>query len=248
MITFRYFQEYIDLHIQCEDGVIKAHQMMLAVASPFLKQLFQSESALIPVGAVGYEPVSLVLPEVKSALVQALLHFVYTGNVITQEGQFYSLMKLVYALNINASIEAESTRELPTQFRTSVTQSQALENSASSNCDTCRFSKKRKLDIDSENNLLNSISLNKMNNGLVVNSFTASGVVVKEEPDEKPNFLNDFVDKQNFNLDGKNLQLGDNKSSYNMLANGTSTNQANNNQLGHFVSVNPGYQVTFYTS
>ena len=87
-----------------------------------------------------------------------------------------------------------------------------------------------------------------MNNGLVVNSFTASGVVVKEEPDEKPNFLNDFVDKQNFNLDGKNLQLGDNKSSYNMLANGTSTNQANNNQLGHFVSVNPGYQVTFYTS
>jgi len=236
-------QEYIDLHIQCEDGVIKAHQMMLAVASPFLKQLFQSESALIPVGAVGYEPVSLVLPEVKSALVQALLHFVYTGNVITQEGQFYSLMKLVYALNINASIEAESTRDLPTQFRTSVTQSQALENSASSNCDTCRFSKKRKLDIDSENNLLNSISLNKMNNGLVVNSFTASGVVVKEEPDEKPNFLNDFVDKQNFNLDGKNLQLGDNKSSYNMLANGTSTNQANNNQLGHFVSVNPGYQI-----
>lgn len=237
-------QEYIDLHIQCEDGVIKAHQMMLAVASPFLKQLFQSESALIPVGAVGYEPVSLVLPEVKSALVQALLHFVYTGNVITQEGQFYSLMKLVYALNINASIEAESTRELPTQFRTSVAQSPDLNNcKLSSDCDTCRFSKKRKLDIDSENNLLNSISLNKMNNGLVVNSFTASGVVVKEEPDEKPNFLNDFVDKQNFNLDGKNLQLGDNKSSYNMLANGTSTNQANNNQLGHFVAVNPGYQI-----
>jgi hypothetical protein len=240
--TFCESQEYIDLHIQCEDGVIKAHQMMLAVASPFLKQLFQSESALIPVGAVGYEPVSLVLPEVKSALVQALLHFVYTGNVITQEGQFYSLMKLVYALNINASIEAESTRELPTQFRTSVTQSQALENSSSSDCDTCRFSKKRKLDIDSENNLLNSISLNKINNGLVVNSFTASGVVVKEEPDEKPNFLTEFVEKQNFNLDGKNLQLGDNKSSYNMIANGT-TNQANNNQLGHFVSVNPGYQI-----
>jgi len=241
--TFCESQEYIDLHIQCEDGVIKAHQMMLAVASPFLKQLFQSESPLVPVGAVGYEPVSLVLPEVKSALVQALLHFVYTGNVITQEGQFYSLMKLVYALNINASIEAESTRELPTQFRTSVSQSQCPDNAASSDCDTCRLSKKRKLDIDSENNLLNSISLNKINNGLVVNSFTASGVVVKEEPDEKPNFLNDFVDKQNFNLDGKPCQLGDNKTSYSMIANGTNTNQANNNQLGHFVSVNPGYQI-----
>jgi len=236
-------QEYIDLHIQCEDGVIKAHQMMLAVASPFLKQLFQSESARIPAGTVGFEPVSLVLPEVKSALVQALLHFVYTGNVITQEGQFYSLMKLVYALNINASIEAESTRELPTQFRTNVTQAPSQETFVSSDCDSCRFSKKRKMDIDSENNLLNSISLNKMGNGLVVNSFTASGVVVKEEPDEKPNFLNDFVDKQNFNLDGKNLQLGDSKTSYSLLANGTTNNQNNNNQLGHFVAVNPGYQI-----
>ena len=53
-------------------------------------------------------------------MVQALIHFLYTGTVVTQEGQFYSLMKLVYALNINASIEAESTKALPTIFRTSI--------------------------------------------------------------------------------------------------------------------------------
>ena len=49
-------------------------------------------------------------------MVQALIHFLYTGTVVTQEGQFYSLMKLVYALNINASIEAESTNDRATTF------------------------------------------------------------------------------------------------------------------------------------
>ncbi|CAB4055595.1 unnamed protein product [Lepeophtheirus salmonis] len=76
-------QDYVDLNIYCEDGVVKAHQMLLAV---------------------------------KSCLVQALIHFVYTGTVVSKEDHFYSLMKLVYALNINASIEAESTNEKPTTF------------------------------------------------------------------------------------------------------------------------------------
>ena len=30
-------QDYVDLTIYCEDGVVRAHQMLLAVASPFLK-------------------------------------------------------------------------------------------------------------------------------------------------------------------------------------------------------------------
>ena len=56
----------------------------------------------------------------RASLVQALIHFLYTGTVVTQEGQFYSLMKLVYALNINASIEAESTAAQPTVLGTTV--------------------------------------------------------------------------------------------------------------------------------
>ena len=42
------------------------------------------------------------------SLVQALIHFVYTGYVVSQEHNFYGLMKLIYSFNINASIEAES--------------------------------------------------------------------------------------------------------------------------------------------
>ena len=103
-------QDYVDLTIYCEDGVVRAHQMLLAVASPFLKLLFQTSPLY------GLEDISIILPEVKACLVQALIHFVYTGTVVSKEDHFYSLMKLVYALNINASIEAESTLERPTIF------------------------------------------------------------------------------------------------------------------------------------
>ena len=74
-----------------------------------------------------------------------------------------------------------------------------------------------------------------------VNSFTASGVVVKEELDEKPNFLSELSpvapapgsDKTN-KTDFVNL-LSETE--------GAGGNSGNNNQLGHFVSVNPGFQV-----
>ncbi len=103
-------QDYVDLTIYCEDGVVRAHQMLLATASPFLKLLFQTSPLY------GNDEISLILPETKACLVQALVHFVYTGTVVSKEDHFYSLMKLVYALNINASIEAESTNEKPTTF------------------------------------------------------------------------------------------------------------------------------------
>lgn len=236
--TFCESQQYVDVHIQCEDGIVSAHQMMLAVASPFLKQLFEAAGLdKVPAGVQDHEPLQLVLPEVKTSLVQALLHFLYTGNVVTQEGQFYSLMKLVYALNINASIEAESTPDSPTLFNTLIRSSSAQLNSVpmTCNCGGSLNSKNGKFDIDSENNLLNSISFNKVTNGLAVNSFTASGVVVKEELEEKPSFLNDLVDDKTMKNDYTNLLQE--------TTTQTSSNVNNNNQLGHFVSVNPGFQI-----
>ena len=131
--------------------------MMLAVASPFLKQLFSlAGSDTVPAGAQDQEPLYIVLPEVKISLVQALLHFLYTGNVVTQEGQFYSLMKLVYALNINASIDAESTPNNPTQFKTKIAPNSEL---LTSQCPKCRCGDSK---TANENN--NNISFNKVSN------------------------------------------------------------------------------------
>ena len=66
-------------------------------------------------------------------------------------------------------------------------------------------------------------------NGLAVNSFTASGVVVKQEMEEKPSFLSDIVDDKATRTDFGSV-LPD---------------APNSNQLGHFVSVTPsqGFQI-----
>ena len=66
-------------------------------------------------------------------------------------------------------------------------------------------------------------------NGLAVNSFTASGVVVKQEMEEKPSFLSDIVDDKGTKTDFDSV-LPD---------------APNDNQLGHFVSVTPsqGFQI-----
>lgn len=66
-------------------------------------------------------------------------------------------------------------------------------------------------------------------NGLAVNSFTASGVVVKQEMEEKPSFLSEIVDDKGTKTDFGSV-LPD---------------ASNGNQLGHFVSVTPsqGFQI-----
>lgn len=215
----------------------------------------------------GLDALIIALPEVKSCLVQALIHFVYTGNVVTQKGQFYSLMKLVYALNINGLIEAESTKNFPTKFQTVI---QSLgKKKRGDDCDECGSRKRQKVENDpgmefscselkpqSSGNLNSVMKVNgsslsslpklqmqsmsmpripmtqsaktvpcmsshvnsmpslsshassmpslsshansmphsgptshssSMSSTRVVNSLTASGVVIKEEPEEKPN-------------------------------------------------------------
>ena len=94
---------------------------------------------------------------------------------------------------------------------------------------------------DTGQNLL--LKLFQVTNGLAVNSFTASGVVVKEEMDEKPNFLSELTPHP---PSSNTLTLSDktnnNKTDFSSILPDTPV-ESNNNQLEHFVSVNPGFQV-----
>ena len=56
------------------------------------------------------DPDKVLLPIVSAHTILAL------DSVVSGEDHFYSIMKLVYALNINASIEAESTNDRATTF------------------------------------------------------------------------------------------------------------------------------------
>jgi hypothetical protein len=83
---------------------------------------------------------------------------------------------------------------------------------------------------------------------LAVNSLTASGVEVKQEPEEKPPLCDEDEDSRNsFEHQGKGSSLGlmrSSSSSYCLNSTNTANNNSSSNsQLGHFVSVSPGYQV-----
>ena len=257
-----------------------AHRLVLAASSPFLRTLIADLGDTSAAGSSPHEPLLLVLPDVKVVVVQTLLEFLYTGQVTTEEGQFYSLMKLVYDLHISASIEAEKTNALPTKFATmpimTMSGSSSHRDGDSHDGDASyggamRPRKRARLDtfestisvlLEESTHSLHAAGLHKTGSmsqqhhhqdstqqlwqkPLVVNSLTASGVEVKQEPEEKPQCEDDSLEQQQ-------QQLGKNSGGSLMKANsyclsGTSTlstNSANNNsQLGHFVSVSPGYQV-----
>ena len=189
---------------------------------------------------------------------QALLEFLYTGTVTTVEGQFYSLMKLIYDLEIHASIEAEKTGDEPTKFDVTT----VVRSNNDFECQSCRPRKRTRIDtfdstfnafFEASSNVQNtsksismtsheSLNLWPKSGGLVVNSLTASGVEVKQEPEEKPAMQEDRQ------FDHSDLRQILSKTSFSLTGgvNALSSNSVNNNQLGHFVSVNPGYQVQIF--
>ncbi len=263
-------QEFIDLHIQCEDGVLAAHRLVLAACSPFIRSLILDLG-----GEATTEPVLLLLPDVKMNLVQTLLQLLYAGQVTAQEGQFYSLMKLVLDLDVSASIEAEKTNAAPTKFET-------MPVAAGGGSGECAYGEgirpRKRSRIDTFDSLImegsSSVQLQsriagsvtfqheegglqqmwQKPGGLVVNSLTASGVEVKQEPEED-NSNSSSMDHHHHLTDrkGGNNNSSSSSGSFHPVVQASyalapsSTNSANNNnnssQLGHFVSVSPGYQV-----
>ena len=202
-----------------------------------------------------HEPPVIVLPDVRVNMMQCLLELLYTGQVMTPETQFYSLMKLIYDLEINASIDAEKTSAQPSKFQLTP----VLKNISTNECETCSRPRKRSR-VDTFESTFNTffdssqtMLINRRNSGslsggssmpwrstpggLAVNSLTASGVEVKQEPEEKPG------------VEEGEMKRSLLKTSINALGgtvNSLSTNSVNNNQLSHFVAVNSGYQVIIF--
>ncbi len=265
-------QEFIDLHIQCEDGVLAAHRLVLAACSPFIRSLILDLG-----GEATTEPVLLLLPDVKMNLVQTLLQLLYAGQVTAQEGQFYSLMKLVLDLDVSASIEAEKTNAAPTKFETMPVAAGVGGSGECAYGEGMRPRKRSRIDTFDSLIMEGSSSVQQQQSriagsvtfqheegglqqmwqkpgGLVVNSLTASGVEVKQEPEED-NSNSSSMDHHHHHLTdrkGGNNNSSSSGGSFHPVVQASyalapsSTNSANNNnssQLGHFVSVSPGYQV-----
>ena len=95
-------KDYSDCVIQClgdnsELSKIRAHRLVLGSASPFLKQVFQEVPASL-------SEASIVVPGVPPGTVQALIDFLYTGEMVIEREAAADMQKLVETLQIDPSL------------------------------------------------------------------------------------------------------------------------------------------------
>ncbi|TRY67209.1 hypothetical protein TCAL_02910 [Tigriopus californicus] len=86
-------EKYTDVRVECSDGVLHAHRLVLGSASPFLRALFLDH----PPGL----DVHLMIPTMRKAVVATLLEFLYTGKMVLARSHTHDLQQLVHILQID---------------------------------------------------------------------------------------------------------------------------------------------------
>ena len=108
-----YAQTWNDVKLVVDNGTcFQASQMVLASASPFLKQILLERNLN---HAEGEEPV-ILLVGVKATTVQDLLTFIYQGEVKLGPTRLTALVALAHMLDIDAIKELEAKRHHPVVY------------------------------------------------------------------------------------------------------------------------------------
>jgi len=82
-----------DTTFQCYDGQVSAHRLILAAASPLLKEAMSQDFC---------DQVVISLPEVTSGVMTAILELVYKGRMNITPSNTWAIRSLVETLRINA--------------------------------------------------------------------------------------------------------------------------------------------------
>eukprot|EP00095_Tigriopus_kingsejongensis_P008980 maker-scaffold570_size134912-snap-gene-0.10 protein:Tk08980 transcript:maker-scaffold570_size134912-snap-gene-0.10-mRNA-1 annotation:"conserved hypothetical protein" len=102
--------KYTDVVLECADGQLQAHRLVLGSASPFLRRLFQDHA---PGGA---QDVHILIPNTRRAVVATLLEFLYTGTMVLNRKSTYDLQQLVHILQIDPeNVRIDTPSEDPEQ-------------------------------------------------------------------------------------------------------------------------------------
>lgn len=84
-------EKFADVTLFCDGVGIKCHKFILSACSTYFDQIFSEASCSHPI---------IILKDVSYPQMQALLHFIYKGELITDEGELGSLVKLAQSLQI----------------------------------------------------------------------------------------------------------------------------------------------------
>uniref|UniRef100_A0A0K2V5A2 BTB domain-containing protein n=1 Tax=Lepeophtheirus salmonis TaxID=72036 RepID=A0A0K2V5A2_LEPSM len=87
-------EKFTDVIFQCSNGKVFAHRLVLASCSSFMSQLFLS----LPQGLSEY---MIIIPNIRKEIVEILLNFIYTGEMMLSKSNTWDLQQLVHILHID---------------------------------------------------------------------------------------------------------------------------------------------------
>jgi hypothetical protein len=108
---------FTDITLQCDDGKLVAHRIVLAAVSPFIRGLLTE----LPTGTQDF---TIIVPDIRRAIVQQLLDFLYTGSMQLAKAATWEVQELVLLLKIDMDVAVE------------VADSRCADRLASSVCET----------------------------------------------------------------------------------------------------------------
>lgn len=96
-------QTYCDATIVCEGNFYRVHRLVMSVCSQYMEKLFESVSSQIPQNA---HPV-IILKDIKRSELEAILEYVYVGEVNVLQRELPALIKAAESLGIKGLAASE---------------------------------------------------------------------------------------------------------------------------------------------
>ncbi|EEB10627.1 broad-complex core-protein, putative [Pediculus humanus corporis] len=89
--TLKEDEDFVDVTLSCYGQSIKAHKVVLSACSPYLKSIFKEHPCKHPV---------IILDNLSYKNLEAVIQFVYTGQVYVEQTDLPSFLKAAEALQI----------------------------------------------------------------------------------------------------------------------------------------------------
>ncbi|XP_047993421.1 uncharacterized protein LOC125231862 isoform X3 [Leguminivora glycinivorella] len=105
--------EFVDMTIAADGHFVKVHQMVMAMASPYLKELITSAPCQHPV---------IFLNNVNHKTLCSLLEYVYTGEVLLPAENLATFVETARSLHIKGLESLASSEYLPMRMGTNISQ------------------------------------------------------------------------------------------------------------------------------
>ncbi|XP_038214591.1 uncharacterized protein LOC119834323 [Zerene cesonia] len=115
--------EFVDMTLAADGHFVKVHQVLMALSSPYLKELITSAPCPHPV---------IFLNNVSQSTLTLLLEYIYTGEVMVPPGNLTSFMEAAKSLHIRG-LESVQSDTRPTHNKTVLTQKDTEDEDISTN-------------------------------------------------------------------------------------------------------------------